>query len=134
MIFFVFVILFLSFVFCSFMIIWMDVKKIPWRKEWQPTPGFLPREFHEQRSLPGYSLCGRKESDTTEWLTHTQRYTFVHSYYKLSLTDVSPERLLFQVYIFFPVTFFLFSLCSMFTLYFSPVFMLHPVWFLQSIF
>ena len=36
-----------------------------WRKKWQPTPVFLPGEFHGQRSLAGYSPCGRKESDTT---------------------------------------------------------------------
>ena len=40
--------------------------KIPWRKEWLPTPAFLPGEFHGQRSLVGYSLRGRKELDTTE--------------------------------------------------------------------
>ena len=28
--------------------------KIPWRKIWQPTPVFLPRESHGQRSLVGY--------------------------------------------------------------------------------
>ena len=28
-----------------------------------------PGEFHGQRSLVGYSPWGRKESDTTEWLT-----------------------------------------------------------------
>ena len=33
-------------------------------KEWQPTPVFLPREFHGQRSLVGYSPWGHKESDT----------------------------------------------------------------------
>ena len=27
----------------------------PLRREWQPTPGFLPREFYGQRSLVGYS-------------------------------------------------------------------------------
>ena len=27
----------------------------PWRSAWQPTPLFLPREFHWQRSLAGYS-------------------------------------------------------------------------------
>ena len=26
------------------------VRKIPWRRAWQPTPVFLPGEFHEQRS------------------------------------------------------------------------------------
>ena len=42
------------------------VGKIPWRRAWQPTPVFLPGEFHGQRSLAGYSLWGHKESDTTE--------------------------------------------------------------------
>ena len=27
------------------------VRKIPWRRAWQPTPVFLPGESHEQRSL-----------------------------------------------------------------------------------
>ena len=45
------------------------VGKIPWRKEWQSTPIFLPGEFHGQRSLAVYSLRGCKESDTIEWLT-----------------------------------------------------------------
>ena len=31
------------------------VGKIPWRKEWLPTPVFLPGESHRQRSLVGYS-------------------------------------------------------------------------------
>ena len=31
------------------------VEKIPWRRACQPTPVFLPGEFHEQRSLAGYS-------------------------------------------------------------------------------
>ena len=29
--------------------------KIPWRREWQLTPAFLPRECHAQRSTVGYS-------------------------------------------------------------------------------
>jgi len=42
------------------------LRKIPWRRVWQPTPVFLPGEFHGQRSLAGYSPLGCKESDTTE--------------------------------------------------------------------
>ena len=38
----------------------------PWRREWQPTPVFLPGEFHGQKSLEGYSLWGLKELDRTE--------------------------------------------------------------------
>ena len=36
------------------------VGKIPWRREWQPTPVFLPGESHGQRSLVGYSPGDRK--------------------------------------------------------------------------
>ena len=45
--------------------------EISWRREWQPTPVFLPGEFQGQRSLEGYSPWGHKESDTTERLTHS---------------------------------------------------------------
>ena len=36
-----------------------------------PTPVFLPEEFHGQRSLAGYSPWGHKESDMTEGILHT---------------------------------------------------------------
>ena len=45
------------------------VRKILWRREWLPTPVFLPGEFHGQRNLAGYSPMGRKELDTTEWFS-----------------------------------------------------------------
>ena len=45
------------------------VRKIPWKRAWQPTPVFLPRKFNGQRRLAGYSLWHPKESDTTERLT-----------------------------------------------------------------
>ena len=41
------------------------VGKIP-RRRACPTPVFLPRESHGQRSLVGYSPRGHKESDMTE--------------------------------------------------------------------
>ena len=51
------------------------VRKIPWSRKWQPTPGFILRKFHGQRSLVGCSPGGCKESDTTERL---------HSHFSLS--------------------------------------------------
>ena len=36
------------------------VRKIPWRRKWQPTPVFLPGEAHGQRSLTGYSPWGHR--------------------------------------------------------------------------
>ena len=46
------------------------LKTWSWRRKWQPTPVFLPGEFHGQRSLVGYTPWGHKEPDTTKWLTH----------------------------------------------------------------
>ena len=44
------------------------VRKIPWRRKWQPTPIFLPGKFQELRSLAAYSSWGDKELDMTEQL------------------------------------------------------------------
>ena len=43
------------------------VRKIPWRRKWQPTPGFLYGEPPGQRSLASYSPWGRKRVRT--WLS-----------------------------------------------------------------
>ena len=45
------------------------VRKIPWRRKWQPAPVSLPGKSHGQGSLAGYSPC--KESDTTEVTEYT---------------------------------------------------------------
>ena len=42
------------------------VRKIPWRKTWQPMPVFLSGGFLGQRSLVGYRPCGLKKLDMTE--------------------------------------------------------------------
>ena len=53
--------------------IWVQslVRKTPWRRKWQPTPVFLPGEFHGQSSLAGYNPWDYKELEMTEQLTHT---------------------------------------------------------------
>ena len=43
------------------------VRKIPWRRKWQPTPVFLPGESHGRRRLTGNSPWGFKELDTAEY-------------------------------------------------------------------
>ena len=42
------------------------VGKIPWRRAWQCTPGFLPGESHGQRSVEGYSPWGHTDLAATE--------------------------------------------------------------------
>ena len=44
------------------------IRKIPWRRKWQPTLVLSPGESHGQRSLVGYSPGGHRESDMTERL------------------------------------------------------------------
>ena len=36
------------------------VRKIPWRRKWQPTPVVFPGKSHHQRSLVGYSPWSHK--------------------------------------------------------------------------
>ena len=43
-----------------------DFTFMHWRRQWQPTPVFLPGESQGQGSLVGCRLWGRTESDTTE--------------------------------------------------------------------
>ena len=40
------------------------VRKIPWRRKWQPAPILLPGKSHGQRCVVGY-----KELDVAEWLS-----------------------------------------------------------------
>ena len=43
------------------------VGKIPWSRKWQPTPAFLPGEFHGQRSLAGYSCWTQLSTQACTW-------------------------------------------------------------------
>ena len=71
--------------------------KILWRREWQPTPVFLPGESYGQRSLEGCSPWGCKESDTTEQLTLVDYYcVFLQllqlSYRRQAISDPNSPR------------------------------------------
>ena len=55
------------------------VRKISWRRKWQPTPAFSPGKSHGQRRLAGYSPWGHKESDMTE---HTHTHIHVIHFYQ----------------------------------------------------
>ena len=63
------------------------VGKILWRRKWQSIPVLLPGKSHGQRSLVGYSLWGRKESDMTEWL----HFTSLQSQVKFFLIKLSSQ-------------------------------------------
>ena len=44
------------------------VRKIPWRRTWQPTPVFWPGESQGQRSLVVYRPWGHKESERNNFV------------------------------------------------------------------
>ena len=49
-----------------------------WRRKWQPTPVFFPRESCGQRSLVDRLLWGHTESDTTEVTWQQQQYACIY--------------------------------------------------------
>ena len=60
------------------------VGKIPCRREWLPTLVFLPREFHGQRSLAGYSPWGSQRVGH-HWVTNI--FTFLVQECLLSISS-----------------------------------------------
>ena len=52
----------------------LTIGKIPWRRKWQSTPVLLLREAYGQRSLADCSPWDPKESDTTQWLKHSNSH------------------------------------------------------------
>ena len=53
------------------------VQSLGWEDplEWQPTPVFLPGDFHGQRSLADFSPRGPKsQTQPSDYNTHTQKY------------------------------------------------------------
>ena len=77
--------------------------KIPWSREWQPTPIFSPGEYHGQRSLVGYSPWGGTVLDMTE-----HSHLFLLNIPFLFPTSLLPSLLL---------SFFISSLFSSFSLF-----------------
>ena len=57
------------------------VRKIPWSREWHPTPvAFLPEKFYGQKSLAGYSLWGPKSRTQLSTCAHTHLHTQIQQY------------------------------------------------------
>ena len=56
------------------------VRKIPWRRKWQPTPVFLPGKSHRKRYLVCYSPWSHKDLDMTE-PTHTHTHLIFKTFW-----------------------------------------------------
>ena len=53
------------------------IRKIPWRRKWQPTPVFLPGKFYGQGSLVGYSPWGSQRV-WHDWVTKPNNSNLQH--------------------------------------------------------
>ena len=62
------------------------IRKIPWRRKWQPTPVFLPGKSHGQRSLAGWSPWGHKKI-RHNWPTKQQQWFYGGK----TLHDIFPQ-------------------------------------------
>ena len=50
------------------------IRKVPWKRKWQPTPVFLPGKSHGQRSLEAYSpWCHKSQTPGSDYSTTTSR-------------------------------------------------------------
>ena len=76
------------------------VRKILWRRKWQPILVLLPGKFHVWRSVVGYSPWGLKELDTNERLHFTSKLgkkyvkaVYCHSIYLTYMQSTSCKML-----------------------------------------
>ena len=58
------------------------VRKIPWRRKWQPSPVFLPGESHGRRSLVGRSPWDHRVGHN--WATSLHIRTYIYILLKIS--------------------------------------------------
>ena len=73
------------------------VGKILWRREWQPTPVFLPGVSHGQRSLAGLQSIRFQESDTIELTQHAymREDNVLSGLIQISLTYVYSSQVMY---------------------------------------
>ena len=99
------------------------VRNITWRREWQPTPVFLPGKSHGQRSLVGYS----------SWCQKRVRYNLVT---KQQQNLDSRTDYMWRVYkmngVEFYKSFFKHVPCWIWSLYDAHTHAVNSSWFLES--
>ena len=66
------------------------IKKIPWRRTWQPSPVLLPGKPHGQRNLAGYSPwgCKRVGHNLATKYTQTHQWLRLHA----STAELWPKK------------------------------------------
>ena len=71
-------------------------RKVPWNRQWHPTPVFLPEKCYGQWNLVGYSPWNHKELATTTH-THTHTHTRTHIYHSAACNSPLIYHLFCQI-------------------------------------
>ena len=66
------------------------VRKIPWRRKWQPTPVFWPGKSHGQRSLAGCSPWGLRVRHNLVTKQHPNYTNISNNNYSLNMFSYFP--------------------------------------------
>ena len=93
------------------------VKKMPWRRKWQPISVLMPGKFHGQRRLAGYSPWGCKEPDTTEQLSTYFTWGFLLLLLQLLLLQLQEMLVTLKTVIFMMISIILKIIIYMFVFY-----------------
>ena len=80
------------------------VKKILWRRKWQPTLVFLPGKSHGQRSLVGYTPWGHKRVRHDLVTKRQQCLEYIHNPKHLSLSSAPASLVPFHPYSYSPLS------------------------------
>ena len=80
---------------------------INWRRNWQPTPVFLPGESQGQGSLVGCRLWGRTELDTTEWLSSSSNTELSFPYESVWMSFLSGGQIQSVLFLYMTFMFYL---------------------------
>ena len=73
------------------------VRKIPWGRDWLPTPLILPGVFPSQRSLAGYSPWGRKRVGR-DWATNCYYIYYTSSVWGFPFSTHSPAFAIYRIF------------------------------------
>ena len=94
------------------------VRKISWRREWQPSPVFLPGKLHGPKNSMGYSPWGCKESDTTERLTVSlsHSYSYLITYNCIYIYLITSLYKYIEIYVYTHIYIYKLHLCICFSI------------------
>ena len=69
------------------------VRKMPWKRKWQPSPTFLPWKSYGQRRLEATVYGATKVSDTIQWLNNKAMLIKKNQHYRAVIFQYEKKAL-----------------------------------------